>query len=97
MIDETRLRLHALVSGRVQGVGFRYFVRRAAQALSLDGWVRNLRDGRVELVAEGPRGALEDLLGTVQRGPRGSDVSAVSRDLGEASGEFSGFGVRGSV
>lgn len=60
---------HCLVSGRVQGVGFRYFTAREARALGVDGWVRNLRDGRVELVAHGEVGAVEALLGRLWHGP----------------------------
>src|SRR5213595_3888362 len=63
-------RLHAVVRGDVQGVGFRYFVQRKAQQLGLRGWVRNNDDGTVELVAEGDRGKLEDLERAVRAGPR---------------------------
>ncbi|TMG57453.1 MAG: acylphosphatase, partial [Chloroflexi bacterium] len=54
-------RLHAVVRGDVQGVGFRYYVQRKARQLGLPGWVRNNDDGSVELVAEGERDALEQL------------------------------------
>lgn len=97
MSTEDQQRVHAFVSGRVQGVGFRYFVRRAAEELALNGWVRNLRDGRVELVAEGPRATLQDLLGAVQRGPSGSYVTEVSEEWSAASGEFSSFGFKGTI
>lgn len=59
-----------LVEGRVQGVGFRYFVERAANELGLAGYTRNLADGRVEVYAIGPREALDDLEGRLWRGPR---------------------------
>jgi acylphosphatase len=61
-------RLTAWVSGRVQGVGFRWWARSQALAAGLDGWARNLPDGRVEIVAEGARGACEELLAAL-RGP----------------------------
>lgn len=66
-----------LVSGRVQGVGFRYFVLREAQALGLVGFVRNLRDGRVEVVAAGPDSKLAKLEALLWRGPMMADVKMV--------------------
>ena len=66
-----------LVRGRVQGVGFRYFVQREAIRLGLAGWVRNLDDGRVEVHAQGAPAALGDLSGALHRGPRFSDVRGV--------------------
>jgi acylphosphatase len=84
-------RLHAFVSGVVQGVGFRYFVVDAAAAAGLVGWVRNLRDGRVEFVAEGSRSSLERLLADVRRGPRGGRVDAVEEAWQQPTGEFRGF------
>jgi acylphosphatase len=93
MMDE-RARLHAYVEGRVQGVGFRYFVRQQAGALPLTGWVRNLSDGRVELLVEGSRGDLEDLLNRVKQGPTGSLVTEVKADWRPASGGMTGFTIR---
>ena len=66
-----------LVHGIVQGVGFRFFVMRAARALGLRGYVRNLNDGGVEAVAHGPEDALEDLAVQIRRGPAGAHVSGV--------------------
>ncbi|MGB6134660.1 MAG: acylphosphatase [Acidobacteriaceae bacterium] len=68
---------HFLVKGRVQGVGFRWFVQREAAALQLKGWVRNTEDGYVEVVAAGNAEALSELKGTLRKGPRGSRVDAV--------------------
>lgn len=65
------------VSGTVQGVGFRYFVNRAARELKLSGYVRNLRDGRVEVYAVAPGESLASLRHQLERGPIGSWVSGV--------------------
>ena len=65
------------ISGRVQGVGFRYFVLREAQALGLVGWTRNLADGRVEVVAAGSEAALGALEGRLRQGPPHARVSEV--------------------
>jgi acylphosphatase len=66
--------LHFLVQGRVQGVGFRWFVHREASELDLRGWVRNTEDGEVEVVASGSQADLAELRATLRRGPRGSRV-----------------------
>ncbi|MEA4811304.1 MAG: acylphosphatase [Anaerolineaceae bacterium] len=86
-------RLHAWVSGRVQGVGFRYFVHQLASHLGLNGWVRNLPDGRVETLAEGEMEALEALLTGLKRGPGGARVQEVKTDWAPASGEFDRFDI----
>lgn len=91
---ESQARLSARVTGRVQGVGFRYFTRRQATRLGLTGWVRNQPDGSVELVAEGSRDALEALLAALQEGPPTSRVTRVQPYWSEASGSFSAFNVR---
>jgi acylphosphatase len=87
-------RLHANVTGRVQGVGFRYFVQKKANELGVNGWVRNRWDGTVELTAEGERDALEQLLAAVRRGPSGARVLSLDEQWLPASGEFSGFRVK---
>jgi acylphosphatase len=89
-------RLEAVVRGRVQGVGFRWFVVGEANRLGLGGWVANEGDGSVRCVAEGPRPALEALLAALRDGPRGAVVGSVSEDWLPASGRFEGFGVRSS-
>lgn len=86
-------RLHARVSGLVQGVGFRYFVYNQARHLGLTGWVRNLMDGRVEVLAEGASEDLEELLAQLHQGPGGSRVKDVLADWSSASGEFSWFSI----
>jgi acylphosphatase len=71
------MRLHVVVRGRVQGVGFRWFVREAARRLDLAGWVTNRRDGTVEVEAEGRADAVESLLRTLRKGPDGAHVEDV--------------------
>ena len=66
--------LHFLIQGRVQGVGFRWFVHREASELDLCGWVRNTEEGDVEVVASGSVEELAELRETLRRGPRGSRV-----------------------
>lgn len=89
-------RLHAVVQGRVQGVGFRYFVQERAHDLQLAGSVRNLRNGDVEVIAEGEKGALEALLVALQNGPRGAHVENVITVWSPATGELAGFRVAGT-
>jgi acylphosphatase len=71
--------LHLLVAGRVQGVGFRWFVRRNAEALGLAGWVRNAESGDVEVAARGDESQLAALMEAIGRGPSGAYVTAVHR------------------
>jgi acylphosphatase len=66
--------LHFLIQGRVQGVGFRWFVHREASELDLRGWVRNTEEGEVEVVASGHEADLAELRASLRRGPRGSRV-----------------------
>ena len=94
MPDQELERLYAVVEGRVQGVGFRYFTQERAVFLGLAGWVRNRWNGAVELVAEGPRENLEILLKAVQRGPRAGTTRQVSHRWEQSTGEFGGFRIR---
>ncbi|WP_263408267.1 acylphosphatase [Terriglobus tenax] len=89
---------HYLVSGRVQGVGFRWFVHREAAELGLDGWVRNLQTGEVECVAAGSEAKLEELEAALRKGSRGSRVDRLQiHDLVEAEGEKLGpFQIEGA-
>ena len=87
-------RLDAIVRGRVQGVGFRYFIIRRAMDLDLTGWVANEPDGSVRCVAEGPRAALEALLDSLNDGPAGALVDRVSSHWGVATGTWRAFEVR---
>jgi acylphosphatase len=86
--------LHAWVSGWVQGVGFRYFVIDNALALSLRGYVRNERNGDVEVVAQGTRSELERLLTLLRRGPSAAQVKDVRVSWGQPTEHFSGFNIR---
>lgn len=84
-------RLHAVVHGDVQGVGFRYFLLRKANQLGLTGWVRNNDDGTVELVAEGRRRELEELNRAAQEGPSLARVSRVEAEWSPAAGGMDRF------
>lgn len=78
MQNSTMPWMHCLVSGRVQGVGFRYFVMDQGRRHGVTGWVRNLPDGQVELEAEGDRADLERLLADVKGGPTLARVEKVA-------------------
>lgn len=91
---EPHVRLDASVSGRVQGVGFRWFVIREARRLGLVGWVANERDGTVRTVAEGPSAAIDDLEALLAEGPPGAAVERVASMRTAAAGRFAGFEVR---
>ncbi len=87
-------RLRLLVSGRVQGVFFRAHTQEEARRLGLTGWVRNLPDGRVEALAEGPRDALEALLAWARVGPPSARVTGVDARWDAAEGTHAGFEIR---
>ncbi len=87
-------RLHAIVTGRVQGVNFRHYTRQRAQQLRLTGWVRNCADGAVESVAEGPRPALQQFLDFLRHGPPTAAVEDVRAEWAAARGEFHAFDIR---
>jgi len=76
------------VSGIVQGVGFRYFAQDEAERLRLSGFVRNLRDGRVEVYAIGPAGNIDRLRTAIERGPRGAMVQNVAEERAEIDPQF---------
>jgi acylphosphatase len=81
------------VTGRVQGVGFRYFAQHKATALGLTGWARNLEDGRVEVYAVGPPQSLDDLAAALHQGPRMAEVRHVHESEAEVN-SFSSFSIR---
>jgi acylphosphatase len=88
------IRLEATVRGRVQGVGFRYWVLRRAADLAIVGWVANELDGTVRCVAEGPVEALDRLEHLLRTGPTGAIVDEVRAVRMPATGTMTGFGVR---
>jgi acylphosphatase len=95
MSDAVNSMLRAVVHGRVQGVGFRFFAQDEAAKLGLTGYARNLSNGRsVEVVAEGPTPSLDRLLASLRRGPSMAYVEKVDASWGEALGEYHGFAVR---
>jgi acylphosphatase len=94
MSENEKFQLHAYVKGRVQGVGFRYHTLKSAQDNNLKGWVRNLYDGRVEVLAEGEHNDLNLLLADLRKGPISSDVNDVDYEFTEATGKFDRFYVR---
>ena len=88
------MRAHVLARGRVQGVGFRWFVSDLAADAGLRGWVRNLADGGVECVAEGPRRGVEQLISRLRDGPPWAVVDSLEVSWEEPSGDLEGFQVR---
>ncbi len=89
--------MRAVARGRVQGVGFRYFILDRARELGLDGWVRNVGSQEVEVVAEGPRQALEQLVEAMRRGPRLAWVEGVSVQYEPSQGDLHGFRIEPSA
>jgi acylphosphatase len=88
-------RVHAFVSGQVQGVGFRDFTQGEARKRGLTGWVKNLEDGRVEAVIEGPADKVAELLEQLKHGPPRAQVKDVQVTDEKPTGEFKVFEVRG--
>ncbi len=87
-------RVHAWISGRVQGVFYRASTHSEAVRLGLKGWVRNLPDGRVELVAEGPGEAVDALIAWCRQGPPAARVDGIEAVEEPVTGEFQDFSVR---
>lgn len=87
-------RVEVLYSGRVQGVGFRYTAVRESSRWRVSGTVRNLHDGRVELIAEGDRAAIKGFLDAVASGPLRRYIADARATWAAATGEFDGFTVR---
>ncbi len=85
---------HAIVSGRVQGVSFRYYTRQNARQLDLAGWVYNRPDGTVEVMAEGERDALEKLHRWLHNGPPAATVDTVHTEWSEGEGQFQTFEIK---
>lgn len=92
-MTEQHRRLTAVVKGRVQGVGYRYFVQMAAIGLHLNGRASNSPDGSVVVVAEGGRDQLEQFISAMWQGPRTARVEQIEEEWSEATGEFGEFAV----
>jgi acylphosphatase len=88
------LRVHLYISGIVQGVFFRSNTRQVAISLHITGWVRNLHDGRVEVIAEGSKDKIDQFLRWCHKGPAGASVDTVEVEWQDATGEFGGFEIR---
>ncbi len=84
-------RVHLIIHGRVQGVAFRYSAEDVANRVGVAGWVRNLHNGTVEIIAEGQRSELEELIKWCQHGPSLARVTDVEVDWQEPTGEFERF------
>ncbi len=83
--------VHLFISGYVQGIGYRQFVKSNAQRLGLTGWVRNLSDGRVEAIVQGDKEKIEELITLCKTGPMLSEIKDVEVKWEEAAEEFSSF------
>ena len=88
------VRAHIFVSGLVQGVCYRWFVEKKTKSLGLTGYVKNLFDGRVEVIIEGEKGLIEELINDLKIGPSVSDVRDVKIQWEEYEGKFQGFNIR---
>ena len=87
--------IHIIVTGRVQGVGFRYFTVRCANDLGISGWVRNLPDGSVETAIQGQGEKIEEMIGRLREGPGAANVSSLEiEEIESGSEELSGFAMR---
>jgi len=85
------LRAHVYIKGSVQGVFYRVWTKRCAQGLLLTGWVRNMEDGRVEAVFEGPKEKVEEMVEKCKKGPKFSKVEHIDVLYEKATREFGGF------
>jgi len=93
-VHRLKVRAHAIISGRVQGVFFRSETQDEAVRQSVTGWVRNLPNGRVEAVFEGEKDKVEALIEFCRRGPPGARVTRVDVTWGNYTGEFKSFSIR---
>jgi acylphosphatase len=94
MVSGERERAHVHVSGQVQGVFFRDSTRDKAELLGLNGWVRNLPDGRVEALFEGPSEKVREMVRWCKEGPSHAEVEDVDADFEPSRGDLKGFEVR---
>ena len=91
---DTYIRAHITVSGVVQGIGYRFFAQRTATELGITGYVRNLPDGRVEVVAEGKQGLMNSFIEELRRGPWSAHVSGIDVETSQYKAEFNRFTIR---
>ncbi|MDL1872596.1 acylphosphatase [Deltaproteobacteria bacterium PRO3] len=87
------MQVRAVIRGRVQGVFYRAWTQQTARSLGLSGWVRNLPDGSVELLAQGPAEPLRELLRLCRVGPPAARVQAVEEEWSEAESKFADFSI----
>ena len=88
------MQLYVLITGKVQGVGFRNFTQRNARQLGVNGYAKNLPNGKVEVVAEGDKAQLDMLIALLKRGPRFARVDSLDIDERPFTGEYESFGIR---
>ncbi|MGM0445739.1 MAG: acylphosphatase [Bacillota bacterium] len=91
---DDKVRKHIFISGRVQGVGFRAFTRHNAQQLGVNGWVKNLYDGRVEAVLEGNKNDVNQLEKKLKQGPRFANVDKINIENESYQGDLSSFSIQ---
>ena len=89
-----KMQLYVLITGKVQGVGFRNFTQRNARQLGVNGYAKNLPNGKVEVVAEGDKSQLDALIALLKRGPRFARVDSLDVDERSFTGEYESFGIR---
>jgi len=94
MTQISKIRVEIKVSGFVQGVGFRYFILRKATELNLNGYVKNMMDESVLIIAEGEKYLLENLISEAKIGPRSANVTSCEYFFSEYKNEFKNFEVR---
>jgi acylphosphatase len=90
-MGDDRVRVRVFIGGRVQGVAYRYFAEKYASRLDIAGWVRNLPDGRVEVLAEGPEAGIRTFLARLREGPSLARVDSFEVRKEAATGEFREF------
>lgn len=87
-------RLHLIISGKVQGVSFRYYIKKMAELLKLTGWVENVQDNTVEAIFEGEEKRLKQMLEFCKKGPTEAIIENIQENWGEFSGEFNYFEIK---
>ncbi len=92
--DGKKVRVHLLISGRVQGVAFRYYTQDIAQSLGIKGWVKNCWDSKVEIVVEGEEEKVKKLISWCYQGPGSAIVERIDMEWEKYRREFNSFGIR---